>query len=414
MTFNIFGDTNQLMKPGRGISDWEPLLSRFDAVQFILNENYRNTNQITRFCNSSFGMSTLQTGVDGAKVREIPRRDLEKELVDMKITTERVAVLVPRGVQKTKYLDMEILPQTMQDIIGEKMDNGFIAIMYVDEVKGIEFDRVFVVSNKMSRNEKYIAYTRALSELIIVVDDQVQEYNDGSNLKKKTSHKNESKVQKKSKKLGILKWDKNKTQIADGKVDSQQLTFELDAKAVIKHDEKNSIAVIETPSSKKKLIHHSSCLYKEHGSKCYNINCTEMIGKRCHLYEECLFYLAADTKLLDWDKREIKEDIEKAKIYLRNIEDEKHRGEIPRVFSGIKEIPLNQIEIPYRFKGTTPDQKKITRLMNYYQETGHMDKPISVCVKDQRYVLQDKYLRYCVAKLLKLNKVEAICVEKIE
>lgn len=42
--------------------------------------------------------------------------------------------------------------------------------MYIDEVKEIEFDTVFVVSTKMTRNEKYIAYTRALSKLVIVVD----------------------------------------------------------------------------------------------------------------------------------------------------------------------------------------------------------------------------------------------------
>ena len=42
--------------------------------------------------------------------------------------------------------------------------------MYVDEVKGIEFDRVYVFPAQMGRNEKYIAYTRALSELIVVVD----------------------------------------------------------------------------------------------------------------------------------------------------------------------------------------------------------------------------------------------------
>lgn len=45
--------------------------------------------------------------------------------------------------------------------------------MYVDEVKGIEFDKVFVIPNKMSKNEKYIAYTRALSELVIVVDENL-------------------------------------------------------------------------------------------------------------------------------------------------------------------------------------------------------------------------------------------------
>ena len=49
--------------------------------------------------------------------------------------------------------------------------------MHVDEVKGIEFDKVFVASTKMQRNEKYIAYTRALSEQIIVVDESVAKYN---------------------------------------------------------------------------------------------------------------------------------------------------------------------------------------------------------------------------------------------
>lgn len=186
--FNIFGDTNQLMKSGRGISDWNLLMSEFNAEQYVLNENYRNTNQITRFCNDNFGFKTLQTGVDGPKVREIPRRDLEKELAGLMVTTERVAILLPRTVQKMKYLDMDILPENIRRITGETMDNGFISVMYVDEVKGIEFDKVYVVSAKMRRNEKYIAYTRALSELIIVVDESVAEYDTESN-KKSTKQK---------------------------------------------------------------------------------------------------------------------------------------------------------------------------------------------------------------------------------
>ena len=108
VVFNIFGDTNQLMKSGRGIADWSLMMSEFHAEQYVLNENYRNTNQITRFCNDNFGLQTLQTGVDGPKVREIPRRDLEKELAGLKVTTERVAILLPRTVQKMKYLDMDI------------------------------------------------------------------------------------------------------------------------------------------------------------------------------------------------------------------------------------------------------------------------------------------------------------------
>ena len=183
--YNIFGDINQLMKPGRGISDWASLEQEFSAQTYILNENYRNTNQITKFCNSSFGMDVLQTGVDGPSIREISRRDLEKELAGMKVTTERIAILVPRSVQKKKYIDTDILPSDISKLIGDTMDNGYIAVMYVDEVKGIEFDKVFVVSNKMTQNEKYIAYTRALSELILVIDDKIKDYDDGSGSKTK-------------------------------------------------------------------------------------------------------------------------------------------------------------------------------------------------------------------------------------
>ena len=175
--FNIFGDTNQLMKMNRGISDWAVLDSLFKADQYVLNENYRNTNQITRFCNDSFNMSVLQTGVDGAKVREINKKELEQELSELHITTERVAVLLPRGVQKRKYISMAT-PGKGSSTLSDEITKEKVALMYVDEVKGIEFDKVYVVSNKMGKNEKYIAYTRALSELIVVNDENVPAYDD--------------------------------------------------------------------------------------------------------------------------------------------------------------------------------------------------------------------------------------------
>ena len=175
VVFNVYGDVNQLLKPGRGISDWNELEKEFSMKEFRLNENYRNTNQITRFCNSNFEMDVMQTGVDGAKVREIPRCDLEKELAEIKLGAEKIALLVPRSVRRKNYLEMDILPVDIMNAIGQKIDNGLISLMYVDEVKGIEFDKVFVVSNRMSKNEKYIAYTRALSELVIVVDEKIVE-----------------------------------------------------------------------------------------------------------------------------------------------------------------------------------------------------------------------------------------------
>ena len=90
--FNVYGDVNQLLKPGRGISNWGELENEFSMKEFQLNENYRNTNQITRFCNSSFEMNVMQTGVDGAKVSIIKKKKLEKELSENKLGAEKIAI----------------------------------------------------------------------------------------------------------------------------------------------------------------------------------------------------------------------------------------------------------------------------------------------------------------------------------
>ena len=159
LVLNIFGDTNQLIKKNRGVSDWEQLKSDLNAEKFILNENYRNTNQITHFCNESFGMSVMQTGVDGVRVREITETEFEDELHDINSDDNRIAVLLPRDIPKAKYSKFI-----------SKTDNKEVSIMYVDEVKGIEFDKAYVLPTHMERNEKYIAYTRALSELVVVLN----------------------------------------------------------------------------------------------------------------------------------------------------------------------------------------------------------------------------------------------------
>lgn len=173
VVFNVFGDTNQLIKPGRGIKDWNVIKDEFRADQYTLNENYRNTNQITRFCNDNFNMDMLQTGVDGAKVREITIKELNDELSNINITSERIAILIPRNIQKATFINDELVGSNVKSKISDDITNGKIALMYVDEVKGIEFDKVFVIPDHMGRNEKYIAFTRALSELIIVVDDVI-------------------------------------------------------------------------------------------------------------------------------------------------------------------------------------------------------------------------------------------------
>ncbi len=172
--FNIYGDTNQLLKENRGISDWEPVRQLFNtSVLHRLNENYRNTNQITQYCNEAFDMHVTLTGVDGHEVNQIDRDELEKVLSAIEPGENRYALILPRSVNKEQYLHLEQLPEQIREIIGYTIEKGRIAIVYVDEIKGIEFDVVFAVQNGMTKNEKYIAFTRALSELSVVTDKTI-------------------------------------------------------------------------------------------------------------------------------------------------------------------------------------------------------------------------------------------------
>ena len=48
-------------------------------------------------------------------------------------------------------------------------------------------------------------------------------------------------------------------------------------------------------------------------------------------------------------------------------------------------------------------------LLEYYEEHGCLDKPVTVVFRNNKYVLKDKFLRYYVGKMLKLKKIDAIC-----
>jgi len=66
-------------------------------------------------------------------------------------------------------------------------------------------------------------------------------------------------------------------------------------------------------------------------------------------------------------------------------------------FKGLKEIKMSDILVPeHRF--AEPSKEKLFALRDYYLENGQLDKPIIVSCEDDKYVLEDKYLRYYFAK----------------
>ena len=115
-------------------------------------------------------MQMIKTGMDGTQVKQMYRGELEDTLSRLRVGEDRAAVIVPRSVNKESYLHLDALSPDVRGVIGEDTGPGKIALVYVDEVKGVEFDRVFVIPNSMSENERYIAFTRALSHLTLVDD----------------------------------------------------------------------------------------------------------------------------------------------------------------------------------------------------------------------------------------------------
>ena len=75
-------------------------------------------------------------------------------------------------------------------------------------------------------------------------------------------------------------------------------------------------------------------------------------------------------------------------------------------FDGIKEIPIELIAVKHS-KIKKPKQEKVDTLIEYYRNNGRLDKPIIVSIQDDSYLLEDKYLRYYVAKKLGLKTILA-------
>ena len=107
------------------------------------------------------------TGVEGEPVRIISFKDMLGELASSRVTSERTAVILPRTMAKTRVTRSTIIKDA-DEKFSTKFDTSKIDVMYVDEIKGIEFDKVYVVDENLERNERYIAYTRALDKLTIV------------------------------------------------------------------------------------------------------------------------------------------------------------------------------------------------------------------------------------------------------
>ena len=165
--FNLYGDVNQLIYDYKGVSKWEDLSALVNDHIYLLNENYRNTIQITEYCNNVFGAEVTAIGLKGNGVQEV---DLSTAISKMLKECEesidsRFGIIYKRGVIGFNAIIESMISADL--ISWDCVDPGRISVIPIEMAKGLEFESVIVVSNFMSDNEKYIAFTRALENLYV-------------------------------------------------------------------------------------------------------------------------------------------------------------------------------------------------------------------------------------------------------
>lgn len=168
--YNLYGDVNQLVYSYKGITDWKDVQNIIGSQLYFLNENYRNTIQITEFCNKVFDADILPIGISGKEVEELNINKAISYILD-KLHSEiskRNVIIYRNGVRSIRN---ELQNRLMSyDISWDEINDKKISIITVEQAKGIEFDNVVVIADQMTPNEKYISFTRAMDELIVVND----------------------------------------------------------------------------------------------------------------------------------------------------------------------------------------------------------------------------------------------------
>lgn len=168
--FNLYGDVNQLVYEYKGIGNWSDIAQYITGTVFSLNENYRNTLQITNYCNKEFGGDVYPIGISGDDVSEISFSKAVTMICDAKKEDPELRAAIIFRYGHSGIVDALQKKVDEQEVSWFEIDNDKVSILSVENAKGLEFDVVVAIVDRMTTNEKYISYTRALNSLYVVRD----------------------------------------------------------------------------------------------------------------------------------------------------------------------------------------------------------------------------------------------------
>ena len=175
LVFNLFGDERQHIEGTKGVDNWNELDDVIKSQRFEMQENYRNASQITEYCNEKFGtnMSAINTPGKGVHDQFADVSEFISEMITRLVDAQSSglsAILVGKD-EEVDFIREEFKDywHRFNDLTEEESEirSNCWNILNISDAKGLEFSTVVAISGRMTDNEKYIAYTRALDELIV-------------------------------------------------------------------------------------------------------------------------------------------------------------------------------------------------------------------------------------------------------
>ncbi len=150
---NLYGDVEQAILPfikKKEINELIDFLNqlRENVKTYFLNENYRNSKEITNYCNKFLNVTMTPMGINSNPVSEIK---VDNYIDYIKNHFDKSHVIIGNDIKD----------------IEELCYIGYEAYT-VSQAKGLEFSKVVVMENNFNNVLKYVSYTRTLDKLFIL------------------------------------------------------------------------------------------------------------------------------------------------------------------------------------------------------------------------------------------------------
>ena len=150
---NLYGDVEQAILPfikKKEINELIDFLNqlRDNVKTYFLNENYRNSKEITNYCNKFLNVTMTPMGINSNPVSEIK---VDNYIDYIKNHFDKSHVIIGNNIKD----------------IEELCYIGYEAYT-VSQAKGLEFSKVVVMENNFNNVLKYVSYTRTLDKLFIL------------------------------------------------------------------------------------------------------------------------------------------------------------------------------------------------------------------------------------------------------